>query len=189
MNKIKTIEITFLTGNKDKIQSAKEVFKHYPIILLNQKIEIPEIQSLDVEEVARSSVKYAVNILKKNIIKVDCGYYFEAFNGFPGALVKYFEKSFSSEDILKLLEGKSRNVVVRECLAYASPEGEIKTFLSETKATIAYKPEGDGGSIDKLIIYPGFSKPQAACKYSEIVKYWNKTLTHYKDLAEFLIKK
>jgi len=187
MNKI--IEIVFLTGNKDKLQSACEVFKSYPIRLLNQKMEIPEIQSLNVEEVARYSVEYAVNIIKKNVIKVDCGYYFEAFNGFPGALVKYFERSFSSDDILKLLEGKSRNVVIRECLAYASPEGEVKTFLSESKATIAYKPEGIGGSIDKLIVYPGFNKPQAACKYSEVVKYWNKTLTHYKDLAEFLTKK
>jgi len=180
-------EIIFLTENKEKIDSARAVFDLLPnITLKNVKLSLPEIQSMDVEEVVRYSVSEAVKILNAPVFKVDCGYYFEGLNNFPGALVKYFNQSFSTEDILKILEGKSRKVIIRECLAYAEPEKKIKTFVVQVTATIAETPMGDGGSIDRLVIYEGFDKPQAACDYNDIVKYWNKTLTHYKQLAEYL---
>jgi len=183
-------KVVFLTGNQDKIKSAQEVFKEYPgFLLLTQKIDVPEIQSLDVQEVAEYAVKWACEQLNEPVFKVDCGYYFEGLKGFPGALVKYFESTFSSEDILSLLGNKSRVVHVRECLSYCEPEREPASFVSQLEATIAQKPAGEGGSIDRLIVYKGFSRPQAACDYNQIVAYWNEHLTHYQKFADYLKKR
>jgi len=55
--------------------------------LKTQKINLPEIQSMDVQEVAEHFVKCACEKLGKPVFKVDCGYYLEGLNGFPGALV------------------------------------------------------------------------------------------------------
>ncbi len=183
-------EITFLTGNKDKINSAGEVFKDYPSLVLKiQDVDLPEIQSIDVKEVAEYYVKVACKKLNKPVFKTDCGYYFEGLNGFPGALVKYFDRNISSQDLLKLLENKSKKVIVRECLSYCEPGKVPVSFIAELQANIASKPKGNGGTIDKLIVYEGFKKPQAACDYDKIIAYWNARLTHYKDFANYLTNK
>ncbi len=182
-------KITFLTDNQDKINSAREVFKSYPeLVLKTQKIDLFEIQSTDVQKVAENFVKCACEKLGKPVFKVDCGYYFEGLNGFPGALVKYFDKSISSEDLVALLDNKSKRVTIRECLSYCEPSNSPISFIAELGATIAAKPEGEGGNINRLIVYEGFEKPQAACDYRKIVTYWNQKLTHYKDFANYLGK-
>jgi len=179
-------QIIFLTRNQDKINSAREAFKDYPELVLKiRKIDVPEIQSMDVCEVAEYSVKCACAKLNLPVFKVDCGYYFEGLNGFPGALVKYFDRSISSEDLVNLLNGKSKKVTIKECLSYCEPGNDPVSFMSELEATVAAKPEGKGGAIDRLIVYEGFKKPQAACDYNEIVAYWNKKLTHYRDFANY----
>jgi XTP/dITP diphosphohydrolase len=183
-------KLTYITGNQDKINSAKEVFSRYPNIeLVNKKIETPEIQSLDVKEVAEYSVKYASKELQTPVMKMDCGYYLEALNGFPGPLVKYFQNSITVDDLLKLLEGKSRMITIKECLSYCEPNSEPVSFVAEIEATMAMSPAGEGSVFDKLVIYKGFDMPQAACNYDKIVAYWNDHLDHYKRLADWLSHK
>ncbi|MBU4332711.1 non-canonical purine NTP pyrophosphatase [Patescibacteria group bacterium] len=181
--------ITFVTGNKHKINSAKKIFADYPINLVFKNIETPEIQSMDVSEVAKHSAKYAAKKLNVPVIVSDCGYYLEALGGFPGPFARYFQESLSSEDILKLVQGKSRNIIVKECLAYAVPGQEPIIFPSEVGAVIAKKPEGKGLSVDRLLQYKGFDKPQAACDYNKILDFWDKHFTNYRDFAEYLLKK
>ncbi len=181
------MEITFLTGNADKINSAKAVFDQFPQIeLLNEKVETVEIQSMDVQEVAEYAVVEAANRLGKGVFKLDSGYYFKGLNNYPGALVKYFNNALSSEDIIGLLRDKSKIVIVRECLSFCKPGGNPVSFIAELEAEIISEPQGEGGSIDKIIRYKGFEKPQAASNYDEIVKYWNSELDHYKQFAEYL---
>ena len=183
-------EIVFLTGNQNKLNSAKEVFKKYPKILItNLETETIEIQSLDVVKVAEYAVKEAANRLNMNVFKMDCGYYLEGLNGFPGPLAKYFVNTFSSEEIVKMLEGKSHKLTVKECLSYCEPGGNPISFVASVNAVISEKPEGEeGSSMDKLIIYEGFSTTQAASNYDDIVKYWNENLDHYKRFAEYITK-
>jgi len=184
----KPIEVTFLTGNQHKIASAKRVFDKYPQIKLKTlKTHTVEIQSLDAEEVAKYTVYEASNRLGIPVFKMDSGYYFEALNGFPGALVKYFNMGLSSEDILKLLEGKSRKVIVKESLAYCEPGKEPVVFTAQITARIGTKPMGQGSSVDRLIIYEGFDKPQAVCDKDKIIEYWNKHLDHYERFAQWLV--
>jgi len=88
-----------------------------------------------------------------------------------------------------VLNNKSKRVTVRECLSYCEPGNSPISFVAELEATIAAKPEGEGSTIDKLIIYDGFDKPQAAYNYNKIIAYWNQKLTHYKDFADYLVNK
>lgn len=184
------MEITFLTGNEDKINSARKAFEKFPQIDVKfEKVETIEIQSMDVKEVSEFAVKEVANRLKKSVFKVDTGYYFEGLNGYPGALVKFFNKFLTSEDILILLKGKSRKVCVKECLSFCEPEKEPTSFLVSVDATILNSPEGEGGSIDKIIQYEGFEHSQAACDYNDIIEYWNKELNHYERFANYLVAK
>lgn len=184
------MKITFLTGNEDKINSAIKAFEKFPQIDIEfQKVETIEIQSMDVKEVSEFAVKEVANRLNKSVFKVDTGYYFKGLNGYPGALVKFFNKALSSEDILTLLKGKSNDVCVKECLSFCEPGKDPVSFLVSLNAVILNSPEGEGGSIDRIIKYEGFEHSQAASDYSEIIKYWNKKLNHYERLANYLIAK
>ncbi len=122
------------------------------------------------------------------VFKVDAGYYLDGLNGYPGALVKYFVQALTSKDILKLLQGKSREVRTRENLAFCKPGEEPVTFTSELTAHIASELEGIGCSLDRLIIYDGFRHAQAASDYKEVVRYWNAHLTPYRNFATWLVE-
>ena len=57
-------KITYITGNRLKIESAKYALEPLGFEVDNQKLEIPEIQADDVSEVAMYSAKMAAEELQ-----------------------------------------------------------------------------------------------------------------------------
>ena len=105
------------TGNIGKYNIANNIFKEKGLNLMQEKIETPEIQSYNVEDVSAYSALYASKTLNKPVIKSDVGYFISALNGFPGPFVKYINGMLSSEEILKLMENKvDRTIILKECL-------------------------------------------------------------------------
>ena len=179
--------ITFVTGNNGKWAIAKDIFATYGLALDQAKMETPEIQSSDVQDVATYSARYAAQRLNKPVIKSDVGYYISALNGFPGPLIKYINQMLTSEDLLRLMAGEeNRIMIIRECLAFATPDGFTKSFIHEQKTTLAQQAEGTGSSIDKIMILDGFNKTRGACSPEEVADFWKKSLTLYHDMAQFL---
>ena len=82
-------EIIMVTGNAGKYKIAKDIFIEKGLNLIQEKIETPEIQSYNVEDVSAYSALYAAKELNKPVIKSDVGYFIPALNGFPGPFVKY----------------------------------------------------------------------------------------------------
>ena len=76
-------KLIFITGNKEKLNIAREALKNTGINVINQKIECPELQSDDTEKIAKFSAKYASDKLKCSVVKVDSGLFLEALDGFP----------------------------------------------------------------------------------------------------------
>lgn len=178
--------VKFLTGNQGKWKIARDIFVGYQVDLLQEKFDTPEIQSLDVEEVAKFSVMYASRQLGNGLMKSDVGYYIPALNNFPGPFIKFINQTLQPEDILALMHKKEdRSVILRECLAYMGEDGKTVGFISEQKATIAVNPEGTGSTIDRLLILDGFDRPKGACDPDDIFAHWKKTLGVYHDVAKY----
>ncbi|MFA5602333.1 MAG: non-canonical purine NTP pyrophosphatase, partial [Bacilli bacterium] len=113
------IELTYITGNKVKLASAKKLLEPYGIKVIGKKIDCPEIQADTNEEIAKYSSKYASNILKASVLKNDTGLIIPSLNDFPGPYTKYIEDKLTEEGILKLmLEKENREAYFVECLAY-----------------------------------------------------------------------
>ncbi len=185
------MEITFVTGNSYKFQVAKEVLKDSGITLIQQKIETPEIQSKDVVEIATYSAKYAANKLNKPVALTDAGYYIEALNGFPGPFIKFINQWLTSEDLLRLMEGKeNRKVTVKACLAYCEPNKEPMNFVSEVTGTLSLKTVKEGSTpINEIFIPEGYTKVEAEIPREEMVKFWGKVEDYWLKLAEYLKQK
>ncbi len=183
------MRITFLTGNKGKIQTAHDALSPFGISVANKKVNLPEIQSLDVEEVAKFSAKHGSNCLKSDVIVTDVGYYIKALNGFPGPLIKFINNTLTSDDILSLMrDHDDRSLEIRECLAYCRFGQEPVSFTSAQHGKIARKKAGSGSAIDNVLIMDGFNKTVGETPPEIMAAFWVKDLSHYKEFAQYFIR-
>lgn len=182
-------KIIMVTGNVGKYRVANDIFKEKGLNLIQEKIETPEIQSYNVEDVSAYSALYAAKRLNSAVIKSDVGYFIPALNGFPGPFVKYINGMLSSEEILNLMENKvDRTIILKECLTFAVPTGEIKQFINEEKASIALKAYGTGSAFDRIVVFEGQELPKSMNTDEENLEHFKKSLKIYEDMAEYLDK-
>ena len=179
------MKICYVTGNKLKVDLANRIFKDLDIEIIQENIETPEIQSLDCEEVAKYSAKYAADLLNKPVFKNDSGIVIPALGGFPGALSRYAEDTIGAEGYVKLLEGKDKKCYWIEVLAYCEPGKEPVSFTSLTYGKIADKVhEGRGYNFDKIYIPDGDTRAFSEMSYEEQLSYFDNTA--YLKLYEYL---
>jgi len=179
-------DVHFLTGNKGKWQIAANVFARYGVTLAQLDIDVPEIQSLDVAEVASAAVQAAAHP-SGIIVKSDVGYYFEALNGFPGPLIKFINKSLAAEDILALMSGKTnRRVELRECLACRMPDGRIQLFQHSYYAQVALSARGKGTPANQVLVIEGFDRTIGECSVQELQDFWSDNLNAYHQAAQMI---
>lgn len=180
------MEILFITGNKEKVAIAKTILNKENIKVLAKKIDCPEIQSDDNEIIASSSARYASNLEKSNVVKVDTGFYIEALNGFPGPYAEYIERKLDCQDILNLMKNKkNRKAYYKEVLAYQEYGKEPITFTTYTYGTISNQISGDKGyNFDKIFICDGDNKTMANYDDSERIKKYSNE--NWKNLVEYL---
>ncbi|MDO4996207.1 MAG: non-canonical purine NTP pyrophosphatase [Bacilli bacterium] len=180
------MKITYVTGNKAKIDSARMYLEPLGIEVDNIKMEIDEIQSDTCEDVVIHSVKEAYKKVKHPVLKNDSGLFIESLNGFPGVYTHCVEDTIGEDGILKLMEDKTnRNAKFIEVYAYMEDEDNIKIFTSVTKGTISYNKSGTyGWSYDYIFIPEGKEKTLANYKDSERYKLWDDT--GLKELSNYL---
>ena len=180
------MEITYVTGNKDKIESARTYLEPLGVKVNHIKMDTPEIQADDVEEIAKYSAKYASNKLKKTVIKNDTGFFVEALNGFPGAYSHFCEDTIGRDGLLKLLIDKeNRRAKFVECFAYCEYGKEPVVFKSITNGVIA--TESYGGverGWDSVFIVDGQTKPLAYFPDKERHLLWDTSA--YDEIISYL---
>ena len=152
-------KITFITGNAAK---AAQLGRHLDFSVNHQKIELTEIQSLDVREVVEHKVKEAFYQTKSPVLVEDTSLIFNALSKLPGPLIKWFLQELGNEGLCRLLDGFSdRSAVAEVCFGLYDGK-EIKYFYSLMKGEIAKKPIGEAGfGWDPIFIPDGYIKTWA----------------------------
>ena len=180
-------KVTMVTGNLGKWKIASDIFKKYNVELMHEKMDTPEIQSFDVEEVSKYSAIYAAKKLNCGVIKSDVGYYIEELRGFPGPFLRYVNEYLTSEQVLKLMEGvENRTIILKECLTFATPKGKVKQFVNLEKATISREAMGKGTTFDKIVIFEGDKLPKSMNSEEQNYKHFEETLVIYDKMAKYL---
>ncbi len=183
------MEITYVTGNKYKIELAQRILGPLGINVLQKKIYCPEIQDNKIGNVSKFSAKYAANELKTAVIKNDSGLEIEALNGFPGPYTAYVEDTLTEVGILKLLNGVvNRKACFVEVISYCEPNKEPISFISKTEGYISEEKRGEfGWSYDRIFIPSGEQKTLAEFNDEERWKFWSNDA--YIQLKNFLEEK
>ncbi len=186
------MNIEFITSNPSKVKLAQERFDRYNITAIQRSLDLYEIQSLNVEEVALNKAKQALVILENEFIIEDSGFEIEALNNFPGALLKPIVESIGADKITLLLkEELNRNVLVKSVLVYGNPKtGEVKIFTGLYKGSIAIEARGEktrGWKVTPIFIPDGFDHTLAEMEDIEWDKFLNsfRSNDHYEHFGQY----
>lgn len=152
-------EILFITGNNKKTEEVRAITG---LNVTAKNLDIAEIQSLNVEDVARAKALSAFQMTGCPVIVDDTGMSIDALNGLPGALVVWFLDALKPEGILKLIANESnRKASVSTCIAYADQMGAF-VFTGTIRGEISYSLKGENGfGYDPIFIPEGYNKTYA----------------------------
>jgi non-canonical purine NTP pyrophosphatase (RdgB/HAM1 family) len=179
------MNVTFITGNEHKANFMAK-FLNYPV--KRQKIELDEIQSLDVLEVIDHKVKQAYEIVKSPVLVEDVGLYFNAMGRLPGVFTRWFLEEIGNEGMCRVLNAYSdRSAVAKVCLAYY--DGSLlKIFEGEVRGHISDKPYGDDRFGWNCIFIPtGADKTYGQMDGEETERFSLRTTTVYPQIKKFLL--
>jgi inosine triphosphate pyrophosphatase len=176
-------KITFITGNHKK---AEYLSKYLGFPVDHKKIDLDEIQSLDLEKIIEHKVRQAYKILKNPVLVEDVSMEFEAWSGLPGPFIRYFVEKVPFETICSMLNGKSRKAVGR-CM-YGYYDGKtLKIFKGKLEGTIAKKPAGDRCyGFDSFFIPKGYAVTRASLYGSKDDKKTYMQLKPFAKVKKFL---
>jgi XTP/dITP diphosphohydrolase len=157
------VEALFVTSNPNKAREAVEILG---VELKRVGLDLPELQALDVAQVAAVKAAAARETLgapDSPILVEDSGLVVEAWNGLPGAFTKWFLKSVGNEGLLRMLSGEENRSARAVCaVAVAVADGSVRVFVGEVGGSIAPEPRGSGGfGWDPIFIPEGHTETYA----------------------------
>jgi len=177
------MEVYFVTSSNEKVREAEEILG---IKLKQIKLNLKEIQSLDVKEVATDKARRAFSIIKKPVIVEDTGLYIESLNGFPGALIKWVLKTIGNKGLCKIV-GRNRKAIAKTCVCFFDGR-KCKVFSGNINGKIAKRPRGNEGfGWDSIFIPEGYTKTFAELGTKEKNKISMRRKAFLK-LREFLLR-
>ena len=175
--------ITFITGNKHKVEEAENIFKNFGIDLEHIDLGYCEPQGT-LEDVAKFGAKYACRKLNKSVIVEDAGLFIKSLNGFPGTYSSYVQESLGNEGILKLMNNiDDRYAEFRSVIGYCAPNSEPVVFFGRVSGQIAYEEKGNLG----FAFDPIFYVPEEDKTFGELTTEEKNRFSHRKNsLKEFI---
>ena len=148
--------LTFITSNSSK---AEQLARHINFPILHKKLDLQEVQSLDLSEIVTYKVKEAYKILQKPVLVEDTSLTFLALGKLPGPLIKWFLQELNNEGLAKLLTGYTDRSALAE-VKFALYDGkDLHTFDGSMEGSVAEKPKGERGfGWDPIFIPRGYTK-------------------------------
>lgn len=175
-------QVTFITGNAKK---AHFLAKYLDIELEHKKLDLDEIQSLDLKEVVHHKVREAYKHIKKPVLVEDVSLEISSMGRLPGPLIKWFLEELTSEQIARLADGGNRRAVGRCMFGYY--DGKKEHYIEgELHGTIANHPAGDNGfGWDSVFIPDGYKVTRSELSEEDYEKLY-RIIRPFDKLKAFL---
>jgi non-canonical purine NTP pyrophosphatase (RdgB/HAM1 family) len=150
--------ITFITGNQNK---ADYLEKYLGFPVNHQKVDLDEIQSLDLKEIVDHKVRQAYDVVKAPVLVEDVSLEFNALGRFPGTFIKFLVDEVPFDTICRMLDGLNRDATARCVFGYYDGV-EVKLFEGSLSGMIADHPSGENGfGWDRIFIPEGYTVTRA----------------------------
>ena len=175
-------QFKFVTGNPNKLREASEILD---LSLDSVQVDgLFEVQSPDLDEVVRHKAEQAYSILQCPVMVEDSGLVFRAWNGLPGALVKWFEETVGCAGMLKMLEGFTERDATAICCFAVYDGKDMKVARGEVNGSLSNSIRGSNGfGWDVIFIPEGYHQT-----YGEMAAKEKNAISHRKRALDKMKK-
>ncbi len=164
-------DIALVTGNPNKIAEARRLCG---VELEAVELELPEIQSLDLEEVLRAKGEEAFRRLRRPLIVEETGLELAALNDFPGPLVKWMLTAVGHEGIARVAQALGDTRATARCQLLLVDAETSLLADGVTRGHLVLPPRGEGGfGWD-----PVFQPEEETRTYAELAEDEKDRLSH-----------
>ena len=159
-------KLKFVTSNSNKALEASQILG----FTLEQvsSLVINEIQTYDIDAIIKHKAQQAYKELQSPVLVEDSSLVFTAWNGLPGALVKWFEISVGCVGLLKMLEGFDNREAFAISIVMIFDGREMYISRGEIKGVISEEVSGmNGFGWDTIFIPDGHFQTYAEMSFDE----------------------
>jgi len=176
--------ITFITGNQSK---ADYFSRQMGIDIPHVKVELDELQSIDLHEIVAHKLKQAYEAVQGPVLVEDVSLVFTALGDLPGPYIKWFVEYAGPAACCQMLDGfDDRSAVIRCTFGYYDGE-TMEFFDSELTGEISERPRGENGfGFDTFFIMGGYDKTRAELPQAEVEKTYAEKMKPFAKVREFL---
>jgi len=176
-------DVVFITGNQDKADYLSKYLGH-PVEHI--KVELDEIQSLDLKEVVKHKMLQAYAKVGRPVLVEDVALEFTVLGRLPGTLIRWFLEELLPEGVCRLLDNKERTATARCVFGYYDAEEE-RYFEGSLRGSVPQKPAGKGGyGWDSIFIPEGYSVTRAELSEADDCATYLK-IKPLEQVKEFLV--
>lgn len=146
----------FATKNENKLREVNDILG-YSLEQIN--IDLFEPQGINVEDIVKEKAKDAFRKVGKIVLVEDTSLEFLAWNGLPGALIKWFLGTVGNEGILNMLKNEINRKAIAKTAVGFFDGGQAHIFVGILSGTISEKIRGNSGfGWDSIFIPDGYNK-------------------------------
>ena len=153
---LKLSDLLFASSNIHKFKETKVILESFDISIQFFKLNLEEIQSNSIKEIALKKAQNAFSKCKKPLIVEDDGLYIDSLGGFPGPYSSYVHKTIGNQGILDLLK-KNRGAKFISNITYCD-KSSFKCFEGKLSGTISKSEKGKGWGFDPIFIPKNLKK-------------------------------
>jgi inosine triphosphate pyrophosphatase len=130
-------DLVFITGNQHK---AEYLAKWLGIPVPHQKVDLEELQSLDLRKVVEHKARTAYDLVQKPVLVEDISLTFNALGKLPGTFVKWFLEQLQPTGLAKLLQPFEDKTAVASIMYGLYNGKELHTFEAHVAGSVPPEP-------------------------------------------------
>jgi non-canonical purine NTP pyrophosphatase (RdgB/HAM1 family) len=139
-------KLYFVSSNEEKFREIRATLLECPVELERITLDLPEIQSIDPAQVAAFKARKAYEHIQScQVLVEDTGLGIIAWNGYPGALIKWVLGAVGEEGLCRQLDAWEDRRVIATVVLCLYDGTEAHTFTGQTTGTITAHPRGEYG--------------------------------------------
>ncbi|HTH20993.1 MAG TPA: non-canonical purine NTP pyrophosphatase [Nitrososphaeraceae archaeon] len=145
-------QITFVSSNLSKFKEVYAFLTKFDIRVDFFRLEMREIQSDSLEEIAMEKAVSAYKVIKEKLIVEDTGLFIHALKDFPGSNSSFVLRTIGNLGILDLLSSKTdRSATFKTVIAFNNGES-TRIFTGAVSGVISSVIAKDGWGYDPIFI-------------------------------------
>jgi len=164
-----------VTGNPGKLAEARRLAGDG---LEAVAIDLPEIQSLDLEEVLRAKAAEAWRRLGRPLVVEEAGLGLAALNGFPGPLVKWMLDAVGAVGIARAAAALGDTRAVARCALLYTDGARSVVASGETAGRLVLPPRGEHGFGWDPVFLPDLGPDGGARTFGELAGAEKDAISH-----------